>query len=166
MKIGVRIKFILASILLSLQVLRAQDKIEYSFISDTMTFFQSKKILEGEYLETTLKKFSVVRIFKTQDEHYFIRLVVTENFYFDKIDILEVRSGNKSYYVKNCKQHKIDKTKGLYEFEVFKNYLAQLKDDGITSLYFAGRETEFTRQDASQLKKMFKYFFEQTFAKK
>jgi hypothetical protein len=166
MKIGVRIKLLVAAILLSIKVVHSQDKIEFSFLSDTMTFFQNKKVLEGEYIETTLKKLSVVRIFKTQDEHFFIRLIVTENFYFDKIDVLEVRSGNKSYYVKNCKQYKIDKTKGLYEFEVFKNYLAQLKDDGITSLYFAGRETDFTRQDANQLKKMFKYFFEQTFAKK
>ncbi len=147
-------------------VANCQEKVELSFVRDTMSFFPEKKILEGEYLETTLKKFSVVRVFKTADERFYIRLLVTENFYFNKVDVLEVRSGNKSYYVKNSKQYKVDKTKGLFVFEVYKNYLAQLKDEGITSIYFAETETDFTRQDAHEIKKMFKYFFETTFMKK
>lgn len=131
-----------------------------------MSFFPDNKVIDGEYLETTLKKLSVVRIFRTNEDKFYLRMIVTENFYFNKIDVLEIRSGNKSYYVKNCKQYKIDKTHGLYIFEVFKNYMAQLRDEGITSIYFAETETDFTRQDASQIKKMFKCFFDTVFPKK
>lgn len=131
-----------------------------------MTYFPENKLIEGEYLETTLKKLSVVRIYKTEQGKFYVRLIVTENFYFNKIDVLEIRSGNKSYYVKNSKQYKIDKTHGMYVFEVFKNYLAQLRDDGITSIYFAETETDFTRQDGIQIRKMFKCFFDSVFPKK
>ena len=76
------------------------------------------------------------------------------------MDVLEIRSGNKSYYAKESKQYKINKTTGLFIIEVFKNYISTLKDEGITSIYFAKAETDFTRQDASEIKKMSKCFYD------
>ncbi|MCC6371488.1 MAG: hypothetical protein IT236_10830 [Bacteroidia bacterium] len=144
----------------------AQEAKEIKFVPDTMTLTGEQKVLQGEYVETTLKNLSVVRLFKTKDNHYYIRFMVTTNFYFDKVDMLEIRSGNKSYYAENTKQFKVSKTIGLFIAEIPKNYIAQLKDEGITSIVFGKAETDFTRQDASQVKKIARYFHESIAPKK
>jgi len=124
-----------------------------------MSVPETGKILEGEYVEVTLKDLSEVRIFRTTDDKYYIRFIVKQNFYFNKIDILEIRSGSKSYYVKNTKQYKINKTTGLFVVEVFKNYISTLKEEGMTSLYFAKAETDFTRQDTKHIKEISKCLY-------
>ena len=162
-------KFVFVLVLamcLSTSLLKCQEPLVIAFTPDTMTLNGENKILEGEYVETTLKNLSVVRMFKTKDNKYFIRFLVTKNFYFDKVDVLEIRSGNKSYYAENTKQFKVTKTMGLFITEIARNYIAQLKDEGITSIVFAKAETDFTRQDASQVRKIAKYFYESIAPKK
>lgn len=129
---------------------------ESSFVKDTMSVPESGKVLEGEYIETTLKDLSMVRIFHTNDDKYYLRFIVKKNFYFNKTDVLEIRSGSKSYYVKNTTQYKIDKTTGVFVVEIFKNYLTTLKEEGMTSLYFSKAETDFTRQDTRQIREISK----------
>jgi hypothetical protein len=131
-----------------------------------MSIPETGKVLEGEYIETTLKNQSVVRLFRTNDNHYYLRLIVTKNFYFNKISTLEIRSGSKSFYVKDCKQHKVSKTQGLFVTEVFRNYVATIKDDGITGIIFGETETDFTKHDASLTKKMAGMFYEKIAGKK
>jgi hypothetical protein len=153
--------FVYSSLLLSSQVDCAS-----SFIQDTMSLPESGKVLEGEYIQTTLKDFSTVTLFKAKNDKYYLRFIVKRNFYFEKVDVLEIRSGSKSYYAKNTRQFKIDKTTGLFVIEVFKNYISTLKDDGITSLYFANAETDFTKKDAAQIKQISKCFYESISTKK
>ena len=124
-----------------------------------MSIPENGKILDGEYIETTLKDFSTCRIFRATDNKYYLRIIVKQNFYFNKTDVLEIRSGSKSYYAKNVTQYKINKTTGLFIIEIFKNYIFTLKEDGITSLYFAKAETDFTRQDTRQIKEISKCFY-------
>lgn len=145
---------------------KGQVVCEFAFTPDTMSLPGSGKVLQGEYIETTLKDFSVVRLFKTIENKYYLRMIVKKNFYFDKVDVLEIRSGSKSYYAKDTRQYKINKTTGLFVIEVFRNYVSTLKDDGITSLYFSKAETDFTRQDAGQIRKMSKCFYESISLKK
>jgi len=144
----------------------AQEKGELFFIPDTMMLHGENKVLKGEYVETTLKNLSVVRLFKTYDNKYFLRLLVTKNFYFDKVDVLEIRSGRKSYFNEHTRQFKVNKTLGLYILEVPKNYLVTLKDEGITSVVFAKAETDFTRHDASEVRKIARFFYESITGKK
>ena len=150
----------------SLSQLRAQESCESLFFTDTLTNPVDHKLVEGLSAETTLKNLSVIRAVKTSDNRYFLRMIVTRNFYFDKVATLEIRSGKRSYYAKDTRQFKINKTTGLFVIEIYKNYLAQLKDDGITSIVFGEAETDFTRQDASNLRKMFKCFYEKSVAQK
>ena len=121
---------------------------------------QSGKILDGEYLETTLKNLSVVRFFKTEDGKLYLRLIVTKNFYFDKVDVLEIESGTKSYYAKNTRQFKVTRASGLFLIEIYKNYLNTIKDEGITGIVFGGTETKFSNKDAAQIKKIAGVFYE------
>lgn len=156
----------LAFILLSLINCHAQSKCEFSFMEDTLTIPEKGIVLNGVSLETVLKNQSIVKLFKSSDDKLYIKFIVTENFYFDKVDVLEIRSGSKSYYAKGTKQYKINKTKGMFVIEVFKNYIVTLKDDGITSLVFNAAESDFTRQDASQIRKISICFYETIYGKK
>ena len=132
-----------------------------------MSLLDGNKIVEGEYIETTLKDQSQFRILRTDDDKYYLRFVVKKNFYFNKTDVLEIRSGSKSYYVKNTTQHKVNKTTGIFVVEIFKNYLmTTLKDEGISSLYFAQAETDFTRQDTKQIKEISRCFYTKVTGKK
>jgi hypothetical protein len=136
-----------------------QSADEFKFTHDTMTFTGTDKVLEGDYVETTLKNFSVVRLFKTNDDKYYLRFIVTKNFYFNKVATLEIQSGSRSYYAKETKQHKITKTSGLFIIEIFKNYIGTIKDDGITGIVFGEAETDFTKQDTKQIKAMATFFY-------
>jgi hypothetical protein len=149
---------------------KGQDKCESEFMDDTLTVPDLNKTLRGKSLETTLKNLSVVKIFQSndpKDDMLYLRIMVTKNFYFDKVDILELQSGKKSYWVKPAtKQHKITKTQGLFVVAVSKNYIITLKDNGMTGLVFAGAETRFTRKDANQIKKISRCFYEIIYRKK
>ncbi len=162
-----KFKFLFLFILFFLLNVRAQEiTCENSFTRDTVSIPGQTEVMEGEALKTVLKKLSEVQLYAINRNKYYVRLYVTENFYFNKVDVLEVESGSKSYYVKNCKQHKISKTMGMYVFEVQKNYLGTLRDEGITGLIFAGAETKFTKSDAQHIKKITRCFYETMFGKK
>jgi len=143
---------------------KAQETCEFS--RDTLFVPKESKVIEGECIQTTLKNLSEVKLYRTSDNKFYLKLIVTEDFYFNKVDVLEIKSGSKSYYAKETKQYKINKTRGLYVIEVFKNYLYTLKEDGITSIVFSNAETDFTRQDAGQIKRIAKCMYETAFAKK
>ncbi len=148
-------------------LLKAQEvSCEHSFKNDTLSVLAEGKLLEGEMLQTTLKNQSIVQMYAVDRKRFYIRIYVTENFYFNKVDILTIESGKWTYPVKNCKQYKICKTMGMYVFEVQKNYLATLRDEGITGLVFAGAVTDFTRNDGQQIRKMCRCFYETMFGKK
>jgi hypothetical protein len=137
----------------------AQAPCDLRFVSDTMSTYTKNTVLEGSYVETTLKKGSTVRFFKTNSDKYYLRFLVTENFYFDKSDILEIVSGNKSYYAPDTRQWKVTKSLGLFILEIPKNYVSQLKDHGITALVFAHAETHFTKSDCKLIKEICTCFY-------
>lgn len=139
-----------------MNMLLAQD---CSFKSDTIFIPKDKKTLQSEILETTLRNGSVVQLIKAPNGKLYMKLIVTENLYFDKIDQLEVKSGSKSFYVKDAKHYQYDKHKGYYIFEIYKNYVVTLKDDGLTGLLFGKAETEFTRSDSNLIKKSATCFY-------
>jgi hypothetical protein len=140
------------------QQLHAQSSCDFQ--KDTMTLPFSKKVVEGDLVRIPLKKGSEVTFLKAEGGKMYLRLLVKENFYFDKVDVLEIRSGSKSYYAKETRQYKVDKTTGLFVIEIFSNYLTTLKEEGITSIVFNKAETDFTRNDANEIKRTARCFYE------
>lgn len=161
-----KINFAIICFVLTCYNVTGQTKFVPSFVQDTMTIQGTNKVVEGEYVETVLHDLSVVRFFKTNDGRYFVRFIVTRNFYFDKVAMLEIKSGSKSSHEKDTKQFKVSKTSGMFLVEVYRNYFATYKDSGITGIVFGDAETDFTKQDVSQIKKMADFFYDATAAKK
>ena len=137
-----------------------------TFKEDTVFIHSEKKTVNTEYLETILKNKSRVQLIKANQNKLFVKLIVTENLYFDKVDRLEIKSGSKSFYVKDTKQHKLDKYTGYYLVEIYQNYAGTLKDEGITSIVFGKAETSFGKSDCNLIKQISKCFYESVAAKK
>jgi hypothetical protein len=140
----------------------AQEKCDVSFVADTLTVPGQSVALNGESVEVTLKNQATIKIFRAEDDRLFMRMVVTENFYFNKVDMLEIQSGTKSYYAKETKQYKLSKTRGQFTFKIFRNYLRTLQEYGITAIVFGGAETDLTKQDTQLIKKIAACMYEAT----
>jgi len=144
----------------------AQEKCDAVFSADTLTPPGSSVALNGQSVETTLKNLSKVKLFKSDDDKLYLRLVVTENFYFNKVDVLELQSGTKSYYAKDTKQYKLSRSQGQFTIEIFRNYVWTLKELGVTAIVFGSSTTELTRQDTKEIKKIAACLFETIAEKK
>ena len=86
--------------------------------------------------------------------------MVIENLYFGKIDLLELKSGTKSFYLKETTHYQLDKNTGYYLLEIYKNYIGTLKDNGLTAIQFGKAETIYSKQDCNQVKQIAKCFYE------
>lgn len=137
-----------------------------AFIKDTVRIPKDNKVIDTEYLQTTLKNKSVVQLIKAPAGKFYLKIIVTENLYFDKVDMLEIISGSKSIFYKDTKHYQNDKHSGYYVVEVGKNYVSTLKDNGITSIVFGKVETSFGKSDCNQVKQISKCFYESISPKK
>lgn len=137
-----------------------------TFVNDTIFIPKENKVYSGEYLEATFKNKTIVRVYKTNNGKYYLKFIIQENLYFDKVDVLEIKSGSKSFYAKDTKQIQLDKHTGCYVVEIFKNYIFTLKEDGITGITFNKAETNYTKQDCSQAKQIAKCLYDVVNAKK
>jgi len=138
--------------------LKAQKQEEFVFVEDTMTLSGTKRVLEGAYVEVVLRDLHVLRLYKTADHHIYLRMLVTSNFYFDKVGPLEILSGNLTYTAKQVRQFMVSKNMGLFITEVFSNYLSTLRNEGISDLVFNQAKTKFSRSDTQKIKRMATYF--------
>lgn len=147
----------LCFLLLSVSIFRAQNNCAFS--PDTLFLPKESKTVSADYLQASFKNGSSLRLYKTPSNKYYLKLVVTENLYFDKVDLLEIQSGSKSFYSKDTKQLELSKSAGYFVVEIYKNYVATLREEGVTGILFGKVETSFTRSDANQVKQIAKCFY-------
>jgi hypothetical protein len=151
-------QFLVIISLLFTVVMSAQNNC--AFTNDTLFIPKEGKVVNGKYLQASLKNKSNIQFFIVEGARYYMKLTVTENLYFDRVDMLEIKSGGKSFYAKETKQYQLDKHTGFYVVELFKNYMGTLKDDGITSIVFNKAETKFSKQDRASIKQMSSCFYD------
>jgi formylmethanofuran dehydrogenase subunit D len=130
------------------------------FVTDTLFNEKDNSFLMADGLTTPMfKNGTQVKLFKVGNRYY-LEIEVRDNLYFDKIDNLEVKSGSKSMFQKAIKQHQKNKHTAFFVMEVFKNYVATLKDDGITSFVFNNAESTFSKQEIKEIKKIANCFYQ------
>ncbi len=130
-----------------------------AFVADTCFLPKEGKTVPVESMKATFKNFSEISLLRTPDNKFYLRLIVTENLYFDKVDMLELKSGSKSFYAKQTKQYQHTKHTGSYVIEIWKNYLVTLKDDGLTGILFGTAESKFYKSDSRQVKAIAECFY-------
>jgi hypothetical protein len=130
------------------------------FVTDTLFNEKDNSFLMADGLTTPIfKNGTQVKLFKVGNRYY-LEIEVRDNLYFDKIDNLEVKPGSKSMFQKAIKQHQKNKHTAFFVMEVFKNYVATLKDDGITSFVFNNAESTFSKQEIKEIKKIANCFYQ------
>jgi hypothetical protein len=161
-------KSTLASFCFMLIVLigKTQTNCEVDFVPDTLFVPKEAKTFSGKYLQTSLKNNATLQLYSLNNNKFYLKLVVKENLYFDKTDLLEILSGTKSWARKDITQYQLDKSTGYYVVEIFKNYIGTLKDEGITGIVFGKVKTTFSKQDANEIKKISKCLYETIDTKK
>lgn len=125
----------------------AQSDYQCHIQIDTMTIPLTGSLQQGSYVELKLEKKGRLRVFKASDQKCYLMCYANENFYFGRVDVLQLFSGNKQYTEEGVKQFKISKTEALYVIPVQRNYLNQLRFEGLSGFTFAGAETRFSRRD-------------------
>ncbi|MCA0431058.1 MAG: hypothetical protein LCH32_11225 [Bacteroidetes bacterium] len=155
-----QIIYILLGLLFITNVIIAQS--DCSFTNDTIFIVEQNKTLSGKSIKTNFKNNSEFKIIKVDDGKFYIQLSVTENLYFDKKDNLELESNGKSILFKNVLHQQLNKYTGLYVVEIWKNYIATLKDEGLTSITFNKAKTKFYKSDSKAVKQIANCFYNET----
>lgn len=138
----------------------SQNTCEMGFATDSLFIEKDNdfKLADGLFTPN-LKNENQIKLFKVGNRYY-LCIETRTNLYFDKVDNLEVKSGSKSMFQKSIKQHQKNKHTAFYVMEVYKNYIATLKDEGITSYVFNNAETFFGKQDIKEVKKIANCFYQ------
>ncbi|MDP1802763.1 MAG: hypothetical protein Q8L81_15485 [Bacteroidota bacterium] len=158
--------YLIIGILLFSSLGFSQKSGDFAFIKDTIRIPKENKVVNSEYLITTLKNGTTVQLAKASTGKFYLRICTSENLYFGKTDMLEIKSGSKSFFAKETTNYELSKNSGFYVIEIFKNYIGTLKEDGITGFTFGKAVTTFSKQDCNQVKQMAKHFYENVCAKK
>ncbi|MBA2613644.1 MAG: hypothetical protein H0U95_16905 [Bacteroidetes bacterium] len=158
--------FLLIGILFFSSIGYSQKSGDLAFIKDTLRIPKENKVVDAEYLITALKNGTTLQLAKANNAKFYLRICTSENLYFGKTDMLEIKSGSKSFFAKETTNYELGKNSGYYVIEIYKNYIGTLKEDGITGFMFGKAETSFSKQDCNQIKQMAKHFYENVCAKK
>ncbi len=97
--------------------------------------------------------------FLNQNGKYFLKIKPNQKIGFDDKGPLELKSGSKSFFVKTATLVDHKKPEPYFVVEVQINYVATLKDNGLTSVIFNTFEVKFTRQDTENIRETAKCFY-------
>jgi hypothetical protein len=141
-------------------VLNAQNTCEMGFVSDSLFIEKDNAFIGADGLKTpVLKGGGEVKLFKVHNKYY-LMIICKTHLYFDMESDLEIKSGTKSLVSKAIKQHEKDKHTAFFVVEVLKNYIATLKEDGITSYVFNAKEVVFGKSEVKEIKKIANCFYQ------
>ncbi|MBS1652073.1 MAG: hypothetical protein JSU07_08705 [Bacteroidetes bacterium] len=141
-------------VLLFIALFANYTKSQCVFEPDTFYYARENKNEIANAISFNLKNGGKISLFKCDNGKFYLKIIVTENLYFDKIDKLEIISGEKSITFKDTKQYKNTKYSAFYIVEILRNYVATLKDDGLNSIVFGKIETKFTKSDSKNTKQI------------
>ncbi len=146
--------------MLCFAVLSAQNNCEMGFVRDSLFVEKDNTFVGADGLKTPVfKDGGEVKIFKVGHKYY-LMLICKSNLHMDLVSDLEIISGTKSMVAKGVKQHQKDKHTGFFTIEILKNYVATLKDDGITSYVFNTKETLLAKNEVKEVKKIANCFYQ------
>lgn len=138
----------------------SQNTCEMGFTTDSLYDAKQNTFSLADGLVTPVfKNGSQIKLFKVGNRYY-LSIEFKNNLYFDKTDDLEIKSGTKSMFQKGIKQQQKNKYTALFAFEIYKNYVGTLKDEGITSFVFNNTENSFSKPEVKEIKKIATCFYQ------
>ncbi len=92
---------------------------------------------------------------------FILKLMLHEKFGFLDVGPLQIKSGSKSFFVKSATLYDKKEPNAYFLVDVLINYIATLKDDGITSVVFNEKfEAALPGEDTKNIRRTAKCFYE------
>lgn len=130
------------------------------FVSDSLYKPAEKTKVAVSLININLKNGGNIQLINNNGK-YVLKLALNEKFGFLETGSLEIKSGGKSFFIKNTTLYDIKEPTSYFLVDILINYVATLKDDGITSVVFNGKfEAKIAKEDVTQIKKAAKCFYE------
>lgn len=128
--------------------------------TDTL-YFPTKQISElAKVMNCPLKNGGNVQFFNYNGK-YTLKLTLNEKFGFIDVGPLQIKSGTKCFFVKSATLHNHKQPNAYFLVDVLINYIATLKDDGITSVVFNEKfEAKLASEDIKNIRRTAKCFYE------
>lgn len=129
-------------------------------VPDSIYKPSEQKKVPGKVMTTNLKNGGKIQLIAIGGK-YVLKITPNEKLGFVESGPLEIKSGNKSFFVKNATLYDIKEPEAYFLVDVMINYIATLKDDGITSIMFNTKfESKMQKEDTGNIKKMSRCFYE------
>ncbi len=129
-------------------------------VSDSLFKPSENKSIPVKLMKCNLKNVDNIQLINANGK-FILKITPKDKLGFVETGSLEIKSGNKSFYVKNTKFYNIKEENAYFLVDVLINYIGTLKEDGLTSIVFNGKfESKLAKDDVSQVKKMAKCFYE------
>lgn len=129
-------------------------------VPDSIYKPNEQKKVPGKVMTTNLKNGGKVQLVSLGSK-YVLKITPNEKLGFVESGPLEIKSGSKSFFVKNATLYDIKEQNAYFLIDVMINYIGTLKDDGITSVVFNTKfESKMQKEDTGNIKKMSRCFYE------
>lgn len=138
----------------------AQNKCKYNLTNDSCNLQNPAQKEWVEITQVKIKNNYNIQLIKHGAKKY-LKIIVRDNLGFGQTGSLLIYSNKKQYFLKSATLQTIDKNTGYFLLDLNSNYLATLRDNGLTSIIFQ-EKVEFTipKQDSEAIKQMAACFWE------
>ncbi|HWY10854.1 MAG TPA: hypothetical protein VN026_06005 [Bacteroidia bacterium] len=130
------------------------------FVTDSLYRPEHKKSFLVSVLNCPLKNGGNVQIINNSGK-FVLKLTLHEKLGFLDVGPLQIKSGSKSFFVKSATLYDKKEPDAYFLVDVLINYIATLKDDGITSVVFNEKfEASLAGEDTKNIRRTAKCFYE------
>lgn len=130
-----------------------------NLVADSLYKPAEKKSVLVSKLTCPLKNGGEIQFINSNGK-YFLKLYVNEKFGFYDTGALELKSGTKSFYVKSTTWYDYKQPKPYFLVEIYINYIATLKEDGLTSVVFNKFEAKLPKDDTKNIRETAQCFYD------
>jgi hypothetical protein len=128
--------------------------------SDSLYNPSQKQSSVVSVLNCPLKNGGNIQFFNNNGK-YVLKLSLHEKFGFVDVGSLQIKSGTKSFFVKNTTLYNPKSIDSYFLVDVLINYIGTLKEEGITSVVFNEKfEAKLSSEDVKNVRRTAKCFYE------
>ena len=128
--------------------------------TDSLYKPNEKQSYSVSVMNTPLKNGGRVQ-FINNNGKFALKITPNQKLGFSDVGSLQIKSGTKSIFFRSTTYYNHKEASAFFLVDVLINYIATLKDDGLTSLVFNEKfETEFCSEDQKNIRRTAKCFYE------
>lgn len=129
-------------------------------VSDSLYKPAEKKSYPVSVLNCPLKNGGALQFINNKGK-FVLKITPNQKLGFLDVGSLQIKSGKKSFFLKSTTYYNHKEPTAYFLVDVLINYIATIKDDGLTSVVFNEKfEVEFPGEDQKNIRRTAKCFYE------